>query len=394
MKRPAAIAFALMMVFGIVLAACAPAAAPAPIKAVETKIVEVPTEAVKEVPTKVVVTKDAVVSVTPTSTPALPGKSQGTPTSPAAAADKAVFPFVNSPLVAQLISEVNQNEVYSLTGYLSGELPLAINGQTYSFQTRNTYSEDILPVTQYVHDFLQARGVSAGYRDWSGEDEYGEPVSGRSVIGVITGTVRPTEIVLAVAHLDNMPEEGRAPGADDNASGSVGAMLAAARLAGHQFDRTVRFLFTTDEENEGISASTYVQAVQEANENIVAVYNLDMIGWDGNHDGVLGLETRYVTSTGYASDLAIAHVFTQVVSAYGLSALHPAVDAINDDAVDSAVFWDNGFAGITVIEDFGAEENPNYHTENDNLASLNMPFFTSFVKASVGTLAHLAIPIE
>ena len=388
MKHPVAIAFAWMMVFGIVLAACAPAATPAPAKVVATKSVEVTKAAVKEVPTEVVVTKAAVIGAAPT------GKSEATQPSPAAAGE-AVFPFVSSPLVAQLISEVAQNEVYSLTGYLSGELPLTLNGQTYSLQTRNTYSEDILTAAQYVHDFLQAQGLAAGYQAWSGEDEDEEPVSGQSVVGVITGTVRPDEIVLVVAHLDSMPEEGRAPGADDNASGSVGAMQAAARLAGHQFDRTVRFLFTTDEENEGLSASTYVQDAQDAQENIVAVYNLDMIGWDANQDGMLALETRYITSTGYASDLAIANVFTQVVSAYGLSALHPAIDAINDDAVDSAIFWENGFAGITVIEDFGGkEQNPYYHTVNDNLASLNLPFFTSFVKASVGTIAHLAIPIE
>jgi hypothetical protein len=396
MKRPVAIALASMIVIGIVLAACAPAAAPAPVKAVETKSVKVATE----VPTKVVVTKDAAIDAAPTGVPALPGKSQGNQTSPAAAGE-AVFPFVPSPVVTQMISEVDQREVYSLTGYLSGEIPLFINGQTYSLQNRNAYySQDILTATQYVRDFLQARGIAAGYRDWSGEDEDGDPVSGRSVVGVITGTVHPTDIVLVMAHLDNIlddgPEDGRALGADDNASGSVGAMQAAARLAGHKFDRTVRFLFTADEEYEGLSASTYVDASKAARENIVAVYNMDMIGWDHNNDGMLALETRYMTSTGYTRDLAIANVFTQVVSTYGLSTeLHPSVDACNDNLVDSDIFWDNGFSGITAIEDFGGkEQNQNMHTVNDNLASLNLPFFTSFVKASVGTIAHLAIPIE
>jgi hypothetical protein len=336
----------------------------------------------------------AVVGAASTGARALPSQDQASQTRLATVA----FPFVSSPVVAQMITDVQQSEVYSLTGQLSGEIPLFINGQTYSLRNRNAYySQDILTATQFVHDYLQAHGIATGYRAWSGEDEYGDPVSGRSVVGVITGTWQPDQIVLVVAHLDNIldvgPDDGRALGADDNASGSVGTLQVAARLAGHPFYRTVRFLFTTDEEYEGLSASTYVDAVKAAGENIVAVYNMDMIGWDHNNDGVLGLETRYITSTGYTNDLAIANIFIQVVSTYGLSALHPSVDPCYDDSVDSTVFWDNGLSGITTIEDFGgAETNPNMHTVDDNLASLNMPFFTNFVKASVGTIAHLAIP--
>ena len=35
------------------------------------------------------------------------------------------------------------------------------------------------------------------------------------------------EVVLVTAHLDDMPDVGRAPGADDNASGCVAVMIAA-----------------------------------------------------------------------------------------------------------------------------------------------------------------------
>lgn len=382
MKRPVAIAFALMMGFGIMPAACAPAVALAPAQVVETRGVGGEAEQLPQ---------DAVIGAAPTGKPALPGKSQDDQTS-LAAAGEAAFPFVPGPLVAQMIGEVDQNEVYSLTGYLSGELPLFINGKTYSLQTRNTYSEDIVTATQYVRDFLQTRGITAGYRDWSGEGEYGQ-----SVVGVITGTWHPDEIVLVVAHLDDMPEAGRAPGADDNASGSVGALLTAARLAGHKFDRTVRFLFTTDEENEGLSAETYARASQAARENIVAVYNLDMIGWDYRHAGAVYLETRYTSNSGYSSDLAVANVFIQVVNAYDLNALDPYVDPCYDDGVDSRAFWDNGFPGITAIEDYDRHLSINpdsNHTAHDTLATLDMPFFTSFVKASVGAVAHMAIPIE
>ena len=63
MKRSVGIALSVLMVLGIVLAACAPAAAPTPVKVVETKVVEV----VKEVPKEVVVTKE--VMIEPTAAP-------------------------------------------------------------------------------------------------------------------------------------------------------------------------------------------------------------------------------------------------------------------------------------------------------------------------------------
>ena len=67
MKRPVAIALVLMMVFGLVLSACAPAAAPTPqtiIKEVTKEVTkEVVKEVVKEVPKEVVVTKEVIKEV-------------------------------------------------------------------------------------------------------------------------------------------------------------------------------------------------------------------------------------------------------------------------------------------------------------------------------------------
>lgn len=180
------------------------------------------------------------------------------------------------------------------------------------------------------------------------------------MIGVITGTVNPDEIVLVTAHIDDMPDSGLAPGADNNGSGSVAVMIASARLSGHPFERTIRFIFFTGEEQGQLGSLAYATEAKTNNQNIVAVYNMDMIGWDANNDGVMALETRYITSTAYASALAIANVFTQGVNTYDNlnQSLHPTIDPCKD-----------------------------------NLASLNLPFFTRNVKASVGTIAHLAIPI-
>lgn len=240
---------------------------------------------------------------------------------------------------------------------------------------------------------MQAEGLSVSFQNWSA---YGGYYTGRNVIATLSGALRPTEVVIVMAHMDNLPNGSRAPGADDNASGAVAAMTMARLMAGQRFERTLRFLFTTGEEQGFLGSAHYASDAQDRGENIVAVYNLDMLAWDDNDDGFVALETRVVSDPGYPSDLEIANTFIDVVTAYGLSdALHPTIDAISDEAVDSWSFWELGFPSVTAIEDFEHHEvNPYYHTTDDTISTLNMPFYTSFVKASLGTAAHLAIPGE
>lgn len=290
------------------------------------------------------------------------------------------------PTVAAMLAQVTQAQVYSYVAQLSGETPAVIGGEPYTITTRHTNSG--LPIqraTQFVYEFMQQQGLGVSYHNWSACG-----TSGRNVIGVLTGTLKPQEIVLITAHLDDMPSIGAAPGADDNASGSVGVMIAAEILSDHPFERTVRFAFFTGEEQGLCGSDVYAGAVYAAGDNIVAVYNMDMIGWDSTGDPVARLHTR-MSGAGYAADLAIAGVFTQVVQAYGLSnSLTPVIDADGEDRSDHSSFWDRGYAAILAIEDDANDFNAYYHTSNDRLQYLNFAYFTAFVKASVGTAAHLA----
>ncbi|MGB8645443.1 MAG: M20/M25/M40 family metallo-hydrolase [Anaerolineae bacterium] len=304
-----------------------------------------------------------------------------------------VFPFTRSPMVAQMIANIQQTDVYNYDASLSGQTPMIVGGQSFTMSTRNTaYPTYVTKATQYVYEFMQAHGLAVSYDNWTNAN-YG--LSGRNVVGQITGATRPNEIVLITAHIDDMPANARAPGADDNASGVVGVMMAAAQLSGHSFERTVRFIVFTGEEDDYLGSAAYAQECVSKGENILADYNMDMIGWDGNNDGVLLLHIRTSSNpTGSARDQAIGNVLTQVVSAYGLTTLSPQILADGESESDQSSFWNVGYPAVMAIEDDWNEENPYYHTQADTLQTLNMPFFTSYVKASVGTAAHLAIPID
>jgi hypothetical protein len=56
---------------------------------------------------------------------------------------------------------------------------------------------------------------------------------------------------------------------------------------------------------------------------------------------------------------------------------------------DNKSFWDKGYAAILAIEDYYGDETPYYHTSGDTLSTLNMAYYTDFVKASLATFVHL-----
>ncbi len=295
------------------------------------------------------------------------------------------------PLVAEIISQVQQGTVYTYTGGLSGQWPVIIGGSPYTIGTRYTGSgTPIAKATQYAYEHLQALGLNVSYQSWSSSG-----FSGRNVIAAQGGLTHPDEIVLITAHLDDISSGQQrmtnAPGADDNASGAVGVLVAADLLSHYRFERTVRFVLFTGEEQDFYGSNAYAAAISAARENVVAVYNMDMIAWDKKPGPTLRLHTRITSDPGYPGDLAIAQTFSNVVNAYGLTgSLTPIITADSEDASDHLSFWRRGYSAILAIEDDFNDFNPNYHTTADTLSILNMTYFTNYVKASVGTAAHLA----
>jgi len=288
--------------------------------------------------------------------------------------------------VATIMAAVTQAAVYGYNGNLSGENPVIVDDEPYTIVTRHTSSGvPIQKATQYVYEFMSQFNLDVSFHNWG---------SGRNVIGEKLGATDPDEIVLITAHLDDMPSGGLAPGADDNGSGSVGVMLAAELLDPYWFKKTVRFVFFTGEEQGLLGSQAYAAKVQADGDTIVAVYNMDMIAYDSDvypldPDPTLRIHTR----PGNADDLAIANTFGDVVSIYGLSGdLSPIIDPDGISASDHASFWSRGYPAVLAIEDDQDDFNAYYHSVDDTRDNLNMGYFTSYVKASLGTAAHLAVP--
>ncbi len=292
-----------------------------------------------------------------------------------------------NPTISNAMYQIDQDAVSNLTARLSGEIPAMIGGEEYTILTRGTPSgTPIQKAGQFVYEQLQAAGLDVSCQNWSSGD-----YSGQNVLGVKRGTTMPDDVVLITAHLDSMPADGPiAPGADDNASGCVGVMLAANALKGCSSDRTIRFVCFGGEEQGLLGSDAYAQAIRNAGEANVTVFNMDMIGYSTIPSRKMSIHTRLPTAPGYAADIALANTFQAVLPAYGLDArLTPEIVSDGEEASDHSSFWQKGYPGVLVIE-CDTNFNPNYHTVNDVIANMNMAYCTDFIRASVGTVAHLA----
>ncbi|MGD9612866.1 MAG: M28 family peptidase [Kiritimatiellia bacterium] len=291
--------------------------------------------------------------------------------------------------VAAMMAQVTQTNLEENLRGLTGLQPVLAGGTYTNIRTRHQSSGVPLQrATALAYERFTALGLQTSYRGWTN----GGMVN-RNVVGVRPGTTAPAQIVVVCAHIDDMPATGDAPGADDNASGSVAVFAAAEIMATRSFERTLRFVIFTGEEQGLLGSERYAQAAQAAGDDVVAVLNLDMLGWDGNGDNRLKLYVRPASDPGHAGDRDIAATFTNVVRTYGLrSGLAPEIAAEVSDWSDHYSFQSRGYPAICAIEEDVDDFNPYYHTANDTLARLNLPYYTRFVKAVVGTAAHLAQP--
>jgi hypothetical protein len=290
------------------------------------------------------------------------------------------------PTIQSMMDQVISTTVYQYDGNLSGEWPVIVGGQPYTIVSRNTDSgEPIEKATEYVAEHMGNLGLDIEYHTWNASRP-------PNVIGEMTGETHPSDIFLITAHLDDMPSGAIAPGADDNASGSTAVMIASDIFSHFQWGCTLRFAFFTGEEQGLLGSNAYAQRSSTAGENIVGVLNLDMLGWNtpGSSRTIdLGAESSVPGS------VAIANLFSDVIDAYSID-LIPQISTSGTCCSDHVPFLNNGYAAILGIEDW-SDHTPYYHTTNDLLDSLNLDYFTDFVRASIGTFAHMAscmIPTE
>ncbi|KAJ2600136.1 hypothetical protein H4R99_003442 [Coemansia sp. RSA 1722] len=205
-----------------------------------------------------------------------------------------------------------------------------------------------------------------------------------SVIARIDGSEKPDEILVVSAHQDSInidsPENGRAPGADDDGSGSV-TILEALRVlysSGLCPKRSVEFHWYAGEEG-GLLGSADVSKAY-ADKTVVADLHFDMTGYPMDPPAV-GIVTDY-------TDTDMNRFLRMIVKGY--------TDLPTKDfqcgyaCSDHASWHERGVKSALPFENQYVDGNRNIHTVNDTIDTVDFSHLLKFVKIALGFIIEVS----
>lgn len=275
--------------------------------------------------------------------------------------------FVFSPAVDSVVSSLDMNAWLRDTGHLA------------SFN-RYYRSNDINAVRDWLKQQFDELGLTTSLEEVSIGG-----YTGYNVVAEIKGTTTPEEIYLVGAHYDTISEnpDARAPGAEDNASGTAGLLTLAKAFAHLKPKSTIRFVAFSGEEEGLIGSKHHVENILGQNEQskIRGVLIMDMIGFteDTQLDALIetSRENQYLVNLLSASAAKYNHA--------------PIDTSYNYWGSDHVPFIENGFSAALLIEnDF--EEYPDYHRTSDTVDNLNPEMAKVILSMIAGALGFWVLP--
>lgn len=197
------------------------------------------------------------------------------------------------PEIEQMIKEISAD---SLKSYIY---------TLVSFGTRNTLSSITDPkrgigsarnwVLSRFNEFAKASGGRlTAMIDTTTLQPDGKRVTHTIILGNVVATLKGTDpndnrIFLISGHLDNMRSSptdsiGDAPGANDDASGTVAVMECARVMSKHSFPATIIFVAVSGEEQGLLGSGFMSEKAKKENWNIEGVLNNDIMGSNNSNE--------------------------------------------------------------------------------------------------------------
>ncbi len=247
-----------------------------------------------------------------------------------------------------------------------------------NFGTRRSTTSGGVQAQNWLVQQLQGLGYSDvstfSYNSWTD-----------NVIAVKPGVATPERIYVIGGHYDSVSNiSGNAPGADDNASGTVGVLEAARILQPHEFQSTLYFIAWSGEEEGLVGSEAWCQWAVQQGLDIRGYVNLDM---EGYLSGPKDLDVLSNGSSQWLRDLVFETVPLYVPSL-------PLVDGfLTSGSSDHASFWSAGYPAVFFFED-SDNYSPYIHTVNDVIGTSlnNFAFMKENVQAAIAVMATLAEP--
>ena len=241
---------------------------------------------------------------------------------------------------------------------------------------RTTGTSGCDKAAEYLYNQFASMNLSVRYHMWEHD-----ALSGKNVEATLNGTNKSTdEIYIICGHYDSVPE---CVGADDNGAGTVSVISIAKILSQYKFDHTIRFVLFSGEEQGLYGSYHYATDAAKNNDNIVAVLNIDMTGYasnieNGNKVRVYeNMRSRWISE----KTIEISKKYHNYIN------LDVKLKKIYAPLTDHFGFWQNGYDAVFYCE---SELNPDFHTPQDNMSTVNITYATKVAKLVLATLVDLS----
>lgn len=255
-----------------------------------------------------------------------------------------------------------------------------------SFPTRNSLSPYLRPAMEWVADQYRAiPGMEVELMEFilPVGPRVPEPTPVVQVIATLRG--ERSDLVMQSAHVDSLclgvnPVDGRAPGANDDASGVAVGICVARSLAHQKPKNSLKFVATCGEEQGLLGAKALAARAKEEHWPILGILNNDMVGSSRNLNNQSEPHALRLYSDLPARELAryAEWVVRQTSSDFKLK-MHLRPDRFGRGG-DHTPFANLGFPAVRLTEVH--EEWAHQHTSEDTVENMDFEFLARSAEAN------------
>lgn len=263
-----------------------------------------------------------------------------------------------------------------------------------------------------VKDMIEQKFSEAGVETVRLDFTYDAEYNSENIIGRLEGGTESDTIFIVDGHFDTVHIS---PGADDNGSAVAGMLEILRVLSPYNFNKTIHFIGFDLEEEGKVGSKNYVLNHVVDKLNVKGVFNMEMIAYySGTTNSQTfptgfsllypdlysevqseGFKGNFIASVGDPNSVELMQSFENAATMYVPALEVKSIEAPSNWAIitpdfgrsDHAPFWEVNIPAL-FITDTANFRNPNYHTSNDKIGTLNFPFMLNVIKAIVAALAE------
>jgi len=282
--------------------------------------------------------------------------------------------------VSNLIDEVDVIKLSQTLNELSGEVSTVVDGNTVTILNRVSNTDN-----NVAADYLLQRLNALPNLVFNDQDYSPGVNGGRNIIATQIGQTNPNDIYIICAHYDAVANYC----ADDNVSGTAAVLEIARILSQYNTANTIVYALWDQEEIGLLGSNYYAQQAATNGDNILGVFNMDMMAHDGDGDNDFDIDVRPI-----ANSIAMKDEIISILNTYKVNNdIDLNVNVVNPgtSASDHSRFWNQGFSAVLFGEAWSNDDQTeDYHTSGDRVSTLDIDYFHDMVKLAMGYMATKA----